>query len=80
MVSKTPRHSTKPSNLADKDCTNTATQNPLVRAEKIAKHFDVHKRTVALWAERGEIPCVRVGGALRFDLEAVLAAVAGGAR
>jgi excisionase family DNA binding protein len=46
----------------------------LVRAEVIAKHFDVHKRTVALWAERGEIPCIRVGGVLRFDLEAVLGA------
>ncbi|MEX1115443.1 MAG: helix-turn-helix domain-containing protein [Akkermansiaceae bacterium] len=50
------------------------TTAPLVRAEVIAKHFDVHKRTVALWAERGDIPCVRVGGALRFDLEAVLGA------
>jgi excisionase family DNA binding protein len=50
------------------------TRRPLVRAEVIAKHFDVHKRTVALWADRGDIPCVRVGGALRFDLEAVLGA------
>ena len=50
------------------------TRRPLVRAEVIAKHFDVHKRTVALWAEAGAIPCVRVGGALRFDMEAVLGA------
>jgi excisionase family DNA binding protein len=49
-------------------------RRPLVRAEVIAKHFDVHKRTVALWAERGDIPCHRVGGALRFDMEAVLGA------
>ena len=47
---------------------------PLVRAEVVATHFDVHKRTVALWAERGQIPCVRIGGALRFNLEAVLGA------
>jgi excisionase family DNA binding protein len=78
MVSKAPRHSQKPSSPADKDCANTATQNPLVRAEKVAKHFDVHTRTVCLWADRGEIPCIRVGGALRFDFEAVLAAVKGG--
>jgi excisionase family DNA binding protein len=50
------------------------TLRPLVRAEVIAKHFDVHKRTVCLWAERGDIPCHRVGGAVRFDLEAVLGA------
>jgi hypothetical protein len=49
-------------------------RRPLVRAEVIARHFDVHKRTVCLWAERGNIPCVRVGGALRFDMEAVLGA------
>ncbi len=49
-------------------------RRPLVRAEVIAKHFDVHKRTVCLWAESGTIPCVRVGGALRFDMEAVLGA------
>ena len=45
---------------------------PLVRAEVIAKHFDVHVRTVAMWAQNGVIPCVRLGGALRFNLEAVL--------
>lgn len=49
-------------------------RRPLVRVGIIAKHFDVHVRTVALWAERGDIPCVRVGGALRFDMEAVLGA------
>lgn len=50
------------------------TRRPLVRAEVIAQHLDVHKRTVALWAERGDIPCVRIGGAIRFDLDAVLGA------
>ena len=48
---------------------------PLVRAEIVAKHFNVHKRTVSLWAERGDIPCVRVGGVLRFDMQALFAAV-----
>lgn len=69
MSRKTPATTPKP----DDALAQTATA-PLVRAEVIAKHFDVHKRTVALWAERGDIPCVRVGGALRFDLEAVLGA------
>jgi excisionase family DNA binding protein len=50
------------------------TRRPLVRAEVIAKHFDCNKRTVLLWAEKGVIPCHRIGGAVRFDLEAVLGA------
>jgi hypothetical protein len=49
-------------------------RRPLVRAEVIARHFDVHVRTVHLWAERGDIPCVRIGGAVRFNMEAVLGA------
>ena len=63
-----------PQNKSEPDTAPAETRKPLVRAEVIAKHFDVHKRTVALWADRGEIPCVRVGGALRFDMEAVLGA------
>ena len=47
---------------------------PLVRAEVIAAHFDVHPRTVSMWAQNGTIPCVRIGGALRFNMEAVLEA------
>ena len=56
----------------DNNHTQSATLG--IRAEVIAKHFDVHKRTVCLWAESGTIPCVRIGGALRFDMEAVLGA------
>jgi excisionase family DNA binding protein len=47
------------------------TRLPLVRAETIATYFGVHKRTVALWAERGDIPVVRIGGSMRFDFEEV---------
>jgi excisionase family DNA binding protein len=46
----------------------------LVRAEVIAAALDVHKRTVCLWAQQGIIPCVRIGGVVRFNLEAVLGA------
>ena len=53
------------------------TRRPLVRAEVLAKHFDVHKRTVLLWSERNEIPSVKIGGARRFDMEAVLKAIHG---
>jgi len=48
---------------------------PLVRAEVIAKALDVHRRTVCLWAQNGTIPCRRIGGIVRFSLEAVLGAV-----
>ena len=51
------------------------TRQPLVRAEAIAKYFDVHRRTVALWAEAGTIPCIRVGKSIRFDFDQVLATV-----
>ena len=50
------------------------TRRPLVRAEVVAKHFDCHKRTVLLWAESKTIPSVRIGGTVRFDMEAVLGA------
>jgi excisionase family DNA binding protein len=46
----------------------------LVRAEVIAEALDVHKRTVCLWAQSGIIPCIRIGGVVRFDLEDVLRA------
>lgn len=45
---------------------------PLVRAKVLARYFDVHERTICMWAENGTIPCVRIGGALRFNLEAVI--------
>jgi excisionase family DNA binding protein len=65
------KHAKKPEQATAPAETN---RRPLVRAEVVAKHLDVHKRTVCLWAERGDIPCVRIGGAVRFDLEAVLGA------
>lgn len=47
---------------------------PLVRAAVVGRYFDVSTRTVALWAKNGTIPCVWLGGALRFNMEAVLRA------
>lgn len=55
--------------------TTPAKTSSLVRAGVIAKHFDVTPRTVTLWAQNGIIPSVRLGGAVRFNLEAVLEAV-----
>lgn len=47
-----------------------------VRAEVVAKVLDVHKRTVCLWAQKGKIPSVGTDGTVRFDLKAVLEALA----
>ena len=54
--------------------TALAETKKLVRAEVIATYFDVHKRTVAMWAQAGIIPSVKIGSSLRFDMEAVLGA------
>jgi excisionase family DNA binding protein len=51
---------------------------PLVRAAVIAKLLDVTVRTVHLWAVAGTIPCHRIGGSVRFDLAAVMAAISKG--
>jgi|GEM_PF-5272416 len=64
------KHATK----TEQDTALAETRRPLVRVDEVASHFAVHKRTVALWAQNGTIPCIRVGGALRFDMEAVLGA------
>lgn len=56
--------------------TSNSTDTPYVTAEVVAKKFSVHKRTVCLWAVAGTIPCIRVGGSVRFDMEAVLGAIA----
>jgi excisionase family DNA binding protein len=53
----------------------TTIAQPLVRAAVIAKLLDVTVRTVHLWAVSGVIPCHRIGGSVRFNLAAVLAAI-----
>jgi len=71
------RKVTNPKQQSEQDnVTPAITQplKPLVRAKVLAKYFDVHERTICMWAENGTIPCTRIGGALRFNLEAVLEA------
>lgn len=50
-------------------------RRPLVRSKVIAEALDVHHRTVEGWAARGIVPSVKIGGIVRFDLEAVLGAI-----
>ncbi|MBM4379278.1 MAG: helix-turn-helix domain-containing protein [Deltaproteobacteria bacterium] len=47
----------------------------LVRADEVARALGVHPTTVARRARSGIIPSVRVGRALRFDLDAVREAI-----
>lgn len=53
----------------------TAKPTKLVRSKVIAETLDVHHRTVEGWAARGLIPSVKIGGIVRFNMEAVLGAI-----
>ena len=53
----------------------TVSPKKLVRSKVIAEALDVHHRTVEGWAARGIVPSVKIGGIVRFDLEAVLGAI-----
>lgn len=55
----------------------TKHQQPLLRVEGIAAVLDCGEKTVYRLAETGRIPVVRVGGALRFDQDAVIQALSG---
>lgn len=44
----------------------------LLTLDQIAKHLSVSRKTIYYWVGRAEIPFVRVGRHLRFDLEDVL--------
>lgn len=50
----------------------------LVKASRVAEEFGVTPRTVLNWYDAGHIPAVfRAGRTVRFDLEAVKAAICG---
>jgi excisionase family DNA binding protein len=48
---------------------------PLATAEDLAAEFKVSARMLQRLAQRGEIPCLKIGRLLRFDREAVRAAL-----
>ena len=50
--------------------------NPLVKAAVVARHLGISTATVYRMANRGLIPSVHAGRAIRFDLDAVLRALA----
>jgi len=44
----------------------------LVDVKEIAQILNVKHSTLYQWAELGQIPCIKLNGALRFDIEDVL--------
>lgn len=44
----------------------------LLTVQEIARILKAKPKTVYQWAELGQIPCVKLNGCLRFDLEDVL--------
>ena len=47
----------------------------LVRAREIAERIAVHPATIWRWAAAGVVPSIRVGRTVRFDPDAVKAAL-----
>jgi len=48
----------------------------LLTADQLAEKLQVHPKTLFLLARQGRIPRVTIGRAVRFDIDAVLAALA----
>lgn len=41
----------------------------IVTVKEIAELLKVKEKTLYQWAELGQIPCIKMNGCLRFDLE-----------
>jgi hypothetical protein len=61
---------------------NTAlpTEQPRVRAKVIADRYNVTERCVLQWGDSGKIPRIKIGKTVRFDFNAVVAAIEGGGK
>ena len=44
----------------------------LITIKDVSELLSVKSSTLYQWAELGQIPCVKINGALRFDIEDVL--------
>lgn len=53
------------------------TERRFVKASVIAQYYDITPATVYRWAHEGIIPSVRLETTIRFDFEAVKAAIEG---
>ncbi len=43
-----------------------------LRTPDVARIFRVHEKTIETWRRRDRLPCLKVGGSVRFDLSDVL--------
>lgn len=41
----------------------------LLNVRELAAFRGIHEKTVYPWAERGELPCIRLGNRIRFRVE-----------
>jgi excisionase family DNA binding protein len=39
----------------------------LLTVRDVAGWLSIHEKTIYEWAEKGKLPCIRVGNRLRFD-------------
>ena len=44
----------------------------LITIKEVSEFLNVKPSTLYQWAELGQIPCIKLNGALRFDIEDVL--------
>ncbi|MFZ3136719.1 MAG: helix-turn-helix domain-containing protein [Thermodesulfovibrionales bacterium] len=44
----------------------------LITIKEVSEMIGVKPSTLYQWAELGQIPCIKINGALRFDIEDVL--------
>ena len=49
----------------------------VVKASYLAKYYKVTEPTIYSWAKKGKLPCIKFENTIRFDLEAVKAAIEG---
>jgi excisionase family DNA binding protein len=45
----------------------------LLTVQEVSKILQTKPKTVYQWAKLGQIPCLKLNGALRFDLDDILA-------
>lgn len=57
--------------------TNTEGSQDRVTAQDIAKRYKVSPRAVLHWKDKGLIPHIKIGKTVRFDMQAVVAAIEG---
>lgn len=46
----------------------------LLTAEELSKAINLHPRGIYRLAKTGQLPCVRIGGSVRFHLPTIIAA------